>query len=111
MEQVLAVSTMEGQLYGNVEISVGKPPGASPSSFVALLKVYRELLVSRIRNTQCLIDNLIKNDYFSTEDAEIVVQFATQADKVFLFISLARVNFLLLSIYPGFYGLIWQFYI
>ncbi|XP_063181335.1 nucleotide-binding oligomerization domain-containing protein 1 isoform X2 [Chroicocephalus ridibundus] len=73
---------MEGQLYGNVEISVGKPPGASPPSFVALLKVYRELLVSRIRNTQCLIDNLIKNDYFSTEDAEIVVQFATQADKV-----------------------------
>ncbi|XP_054046628.1 nucleotide-binding oligomerization domain-containing protein 1 isoform X2 [Rissa tridactyla] len=73
---------MEGQLYGNVEISVGKPPGASPPSFVALLKVYRELLVSRIRNTQCLIDNLIKNDYFSIEDAEIVVQFATQADKV-----------------------------
>ncbi|KAM6339359.1 nucleotide-binding oligomerization domain-containing protein 1 isoform 2-T9 [Podargus strigoides] len=73
---------MEGQLCANVEISVEKPPGASPLSFIALLKVYRELLVSRIRNTQCLIDNLIKNDYFSTEDAEIVVQFPTQADKV-----------------------------
>ncbi|KAM6411233.1 nucleotide-binding oligomerization domain-containing protein 1 isoform 1-T2 [Pluvialis apricaria] len=73
---------MEGQLCTNLEISVGKPPGASPPSFIALLKVYRELLVSRIRNTQCLIDNLIKNDYFSTEDAEIVVQFPTQADKV-----------------------------
>uniref|UniRef100_A0A8B9GH85 Nucleotide binding oligomerization domain containing 1 n=1 Tax=Amazona collaria TaxID=241587 RepID=A0A8B9GH85_9PSIT len=73
---------MEGQLCANLEISVEKPPGASPPSFIALLKVYRELLVSRIRNTQCLIDNLIENDYFSTEDAEIVVQFPTQADKV-----------------------------
>ncbi|KAM9649169.1 nucleotide-binding oligomerization domain-containing protein 1 isoform 4-T5 [Morphnus guianensis] len=73
---------MEGQLCANLEISVEKPPEASPPSFIALLKVYRELLVSRIRNTQCLIDNLIKNDYFSTEDAEIVIQFPTQADKV-----------------------------
>ncbi|XP_010560687.1 PREDICTED: nucleotide-binding oligomerization domain-containing protein 1 isoform X2 [Haliaeetus leucocephalus] len=73
---------MEGQLCANLEISVEKPPGASPPSFIALLRVYRELLVSRIRNTQCLIDNLIKNDYFSTEDAEIVIQFPTQADKV-----------------------------
>ncbi|XP_040447684.1 nucleotide-binding oligomerization domain-containing protein 1 isoform X3 [Falco naumanni] len=73
---------MEGQLCANLEISVEKPPGASPLSFITLLKVYRELLVSRIRNTQCLIDNLIKNGYFSTEDAEIVVQFPTQADKV-----------------------------
>ncbi|XP_051466297.1 nucleotide-binding oligomerization domain-containing protein 1 isoform X2 [Apus apus] len=73
---------MEGQICANSEISVEKTPGAGPPSFIALLKVYRELLVSRIRNTQCLIDNLIKNDYFSTEDAEIVVQFPTQADKV-----------------------------
>lgn len=77
---------MEGQLCANLEISVEKPPGTSPPSFIALLKIYRELLVSKIRNTQCLIDNLINNEYFSTEDAEIVVQFPTQADKVlFLF--------------------------
>ncbi|XP_057228688.1 nucleotide-binding oligomerization domain-containing protein 1 isoform X2 [Malurus melanocephalus] len=73
---------MEGQLGANVGISMKKTPGANPPSFIALLKVHRELLVSGIRNTQCLIDNLIKNDYFSTEDAEIVVQFPTQADKV-----------------------------
>ncbi|XP_075275034.1 nucleotide-binding oligomerization domain-containing protein 1 isoform X3 [Opisthocomus hoazin] len=73
---------MEGQLCANSEIYVEKPLGASPPSFIALLKIYRELLVSKIRNTQCLIDNLIKNDYFSTEDAEIVAQFPTQADKV-----------------------------
>ncbi|NXU49153.1 NOD1 protein, partial [Turnix velox] len=70
---------MEGQHCANLET---KPLRASAPSFVALLNVYRELLVSRIRNTQCLIDNLINNDYFSTEDAEIVVQFPTQADKV-----------------------------
>lgn len=84
---------MEGQLGANVDISVKKPPGASPQSFIALLKVHRELLVGRIRNTQCLIDNLIKNDYFSTEDAEIVVQFPTQADKVYIFFSLASEAF------------------
>ncbi|NXG42871.1 NOD1 protein, partial [Psilopogon haemacephalus] len=62
--------------------SLEKPPGATPPSFIALLRVHRELLVSRIRNTQCLLDNLLRNDYFSTEDAEIVGQFPTQADKV-----------------------------
>ncbi|XP_068791674.1 nucleotide-binding oligomerization domain-containing protein 1 isoform X2 [Struthio camelus] len=73
---------MEGQHCANSEISGVKPLTASPLSCIALLKVYRELLVTKIRNTQCLIDNLIKNDYFSTEDAEIVAQFPTQADKV-----------------------------
>ncbi|NXF84957.1 NOD1 protein, partial [Eubucco bourcierii] len=69
---------MESHLCASLE----KPPGASPPSFIALLRVYRELLVSRIRNTQCLLDNLLRNDYFTTEDAEIVGQFPTQADKV-----------------------------
>ncbi|PNI35825.1 NOD1 isoform 10 [Pan troglodytes] len=39
---------------------------------IQLLKSNRELLVTHIRNTQCLVDNLLKNDYFSAEDAEIV---------------------------------------
>ncbi|NXC39134.1 NOD1 protein, partial [Penelope pileata] len=73
---------MEGHLCANLETAVEKPLGTSPPSFIALLKVHRELLVSKIRNTQCLIDNLINNEYFSAEDAEIVVQFPTQADKV-----------------------------
>ncbi|XP_004677197.1 PREDICTED: nucleotide-binding oligomerization domain-containing protein 1 isoform X1 [Condylura cristata] len=46
------------------------------------LKAYRELLVTHIRNTQCLLDNLLKNDYFSAEDAEIVCACPTQPDKV-----------------------------
>ncbi|XP_043319214.1 nucleotide-binding oligomerization domain-containing protein 1 isoform X4 [Cervus canadensis] len=51
-------------------------------SFIKLLKVNREHLVTHIRNTQCLLDNLLQNDYFSTEDAEIVCACPTQPDKV-----------------------------
>ncbi|XP_063582097.1 nucleotide-binding oligomerization domain-containing protein 1 isoform X4 [Pongo abelii] len=49
---------------------------------IQLLKSNRELLVTHIRNTQCLVDNLLKNDYFSAEDAEIVCACPTQPDKV-----------------------------
>ncbi|XP_023565708.1 nucleotide-binding oligomerization domain-containing protein 1 isoform X2 [Octodon degus] len=51
-------------------------------SCIRLLKVNRELLVTHIRNIQCLVDNLLKNDYFSAEDAEIVYACPTQPDKV-----------------------------
>ncbi|XP_048367696.1 nucleotide-binding oligomerization domain-containing protein 1 [Sphaerodactylus townsendi] len=81
---------MESQLTGNVENRSQAPSGSSPPSFITLLKVHRELLVSRIRNTQCLIDNLIKNEYLSTEDAEIVAQYPTQADKVRKILDLAQ---------------------
>ncbi|XP_066210111.1 nucleotide-binding oligomerization domain-containing protein 1 [Saccopteryx leptura] len=49
---------------------------------IQLLKTNRELLVTHIRNTQCLVDNLLQNDYFSAEDAEIVGACPTQPDKV-----------------------------
>lgn len=51
-------------------------------SHIKLLKINREHLVTNIRNTQCLVDNLLKNDYFSAEDAEIVYACPTQPDKV-----------------------------
>ncbi|XP_045420187.1 nucleotide-binding oligomerization domain-containing protein 1 isoform X1 [Lemur catta] len=51
-------------------------------SYIKLLKINRELLVTHIHNTQCLVDNLLKNDYFSAEDAEIVCACPTQPDKV-----------------------------
>ncbi|XP_025901287.1 nucleotide-binding oligomerization domain-containing protein 1 [Nothoprocta perdicaria] len=73
---------MEGQPCPSLGILPGKSAAPSPPSCIALLKVHRELLVSTVRNTQCLLDNLLKNDYFSAEDAEIVAQFPTQADKV-----------------------------
>lgn len=73
---------MAEQLSGKTKITHKATAGGDSLSFVSSLKVHRELLVNRIRNTQCLIDNLIKNDYFSIEDAEIAAQYSTQADKV-----------------------------
>ena len=51
-------------------------------SYIKLLKVNREHLVTHVRNTQCLLDNLLQNDYFSAEDVEIVCACPTQPDKV-----------------------------
>uniref|UniRef100_A0A7M4EBH2 Nucleotide binding oligomerization domain containing 1 n=1 Tax=Crocodylus porosus TaxID=8502 RepID=A0A7M4EBH2_CROPO len=73
---------MAGEPYTNIRIIQQVPSGTSPPSFINLLKIHREHLVTSIRNTQCLIDNLIKNEYFSNEDAEIAAQFPTQTDKV-----------------------------
>ncbi|XP_012496176.1 PREDICTED: nucleotide-binding oligomerization domain-containing protein 1 isoform X2 [Propithecus coquereli] len=68
---------MEKQGHGEMEII----PSDS-HSYIKLLKINRELLVTHIRNIQCLVDNLLKNDYFSAEDAEIVCACPTQPDKV-----------------------------
>ncbi|XP_055149500.1 nucleotide-binding oligomerization domain-containing protein 1 isoform X4 [Symphalangus syndactylus] len=68
---------MEEQGYSEMEII----PSES-HAHIQLLKSNRELLVTHIRNTQCLVDNLLKNDYFSAEDAEIVCACPTQPDKV-----------------------------
>ncbi|PNJ47029.1 NOD1 isoform 5, partial [Pongo abelii] len=54
---------------GHIEMEI-IPSESHPH--IQLLKSNRELLVTHIRNTQCLVDNLLKNDYFSAEDAEIV---------------------------------------
>ncbi|GAB1290849.1 Nucleotide-binding oligomerization domain-containing protein 1 [Apodemus speciosus] len=51
-------------------------------SHIKLLKINREHLVTNIRNTQCLVDNLLENGYFSAEDAEIVCACPTKPDKV-----------------------------
>ncbi|XP_076976808.1 nucleotide-binding oligomerization domain-containing protein 1 isoform X2 [Tamandua tetradactyla] len=68
---------MEKQAHSEMEII----PSES-HSHIKLLKINRELLVTHIRNTQCLVDNLLKNDYFSAEDADIVCACPTQPDKV-----------------------------
>uniref|UniRef100_A0A8C8ZZA8 Nucleotide-binding oligomerization domain-containing protein 1 n=1 Tax=Prolemur simus TaxID=1328070 RepID=A0A8C8ZZA8_PROSS len=68
---------MEKQGHSEMEII----PSDS-HSYIKLLKINRELLVTHIHNTQCLVDNLLKNDYFSAEDAEIVCACPTQPDKV-----------------------------
>ncbi|XP_043920954.1 nucleotide-binding oligomerization domain-containing protein 1 isoform X2 [Protopterus annectens] len=51
-------------------------------SVIKILNINRELLVSKIKNTQCILDSLIKVEYFSNEDVEIATQFPTQSDKV-----------------------------
>ncbi|XP_070280613.1 nucleotide-binding oligomerization domain-containing protein 1 isoform X1 [Myotis yumanensis] len=57
-------------------------PSEPLHSHIKLLKTNRELLVTHIRSTQCLVDNLLENEYFSAEDAEIVGACPTQPDKV-----------------------------
>ncbi|XP_042329215.1 nucleotide-binding oligomerization domain-containing protein 1 isoform X3 [Sceloporus undulatus] len=81
---------MEDQPGGDAEIIHQTATTVCPPSFVNLLKVHRELLVGKVRNTQCLIDNLLKNEYFSIEDAEIAAQYPTQADKVRKILDLAQ---------------------
>ncbi|XP_055974340.1 nucleotide-binding oligomerization domain-containing protein 1 [Sorex fumeus] len=51
-------------------------------SYGRLLKTHREFLVTHIRNTQCLLDNLQKNDYFTAEDADIVGACPTKPSQV-----------------------------
>lgn len=58
----------------------GVPAGCH--SHIKLLRINREHLVTNIRNTQCLVDNMLENGYFSAEDAEIVCACPTQPDKV-----------------------------
>lgn len=65
--------------HGHHEME-GTPLGCH--SHIKLLKINREHLVTNIRNTQCLVDNLLENGYFSAEDAEIVCACPTKPDKV-----------------------------
>ncbi|KAM5302690.1 nucleotide-binding oligomerization domain-containing protein 1 isoform 3-T3 [Glossophaga mutica] len=69
---------MEKRGHSEMEII----PSESLHSYIKLLKSNRELLVTHVRNTQCLLDNLLKNDYFSAEDVEIVGACSTQPNKV-----------------------------
>ncbi|XP_041100723.1 nucleotide-binding oligomerization domain-containing protein 1-like isoform X2 [Polyodon spathula] len=47
-----------------------------------LLTVHRELLVSQVKNIQCVLDNLVHSGFFCTEDAEIILRFSTKTDQV-----------------------------
>ncbi|XP_053570247.1 nucleotide-binding oligomerization domain-containing protein 1 isoform X2 [Bombina bombina] len=50
--------------------------------YAEIVRRSREILVSQIRNTKCLLENLTKSHYLSAEDNEIVLQFQTRSDKV-----------------------------
>lgn len=51
-------------------------------SCLSLLTHYRELLVSRLRSVQCVLDNLLASDFFCEEDVEIVQRNKTKTDQV-----------------------------
>lgn len=51
-------------------------------SYVNVLTVHRELLVSRLQSLQCLLDNLSACGFFCEEDADIVQQTVTRTEKV-----------------------------
>lgn len=51
-------------------------------SYVDLLTVHRELLVSRLKSIRCLLDNLLACSFFCEEDVDIVQQAVTRTEKV-----------------------------
>lgn len=51
-------------------------------SYMDLLTVHRELLVSRLKSIQCLLDNLAACGFFCEEDVDIVQQTVTRTEKV-----------------------------
>ncbi|XP_028326373.1 nucleotide-binding oligomerization domain-containing protein 1 isoform X2 [Gouania willdenowi] len=59
-------------------------------SCLHLLTFHRELLVSRLRSIQCILDNLLASGYFCEEDIEIVQQANTKADQVRKILDLLR---------------------
>lgn len=51
-------------------------------SYRDILTHHRELLVSRLRSIQCIVDNLSESGFFCQEEAEIVLQTVTKTDQV-----------------------------
>lgn len=47
-----------------------------------LLTCNRELLVSKLRSVQCILDNLLALEFLCEEDVEIVQRTATKPDQV-----------------------------
>uniref|UniRef100_A0A8C1KWP0 Nucleotide-binding oligomerization domain containing 1 n=1 Tax=Cyprinus carpio TaxID=7962 RepID=A0A8C1KWP0_CYPCA len=54
----------------------------SEGSHLKLLTSHRELLVERVKNTQCVLDNLQMNGFICTEDIEIILRSSTKTDQV-----------------------------
>lgn len=52
------------------------------ASCLNVLTHHRELLVSRLRSIQCLLDNLLDCGFFCEEDVEIVQRTVTKTDQV-----------------------------
>lgn len=51
-------------------------------SCLDILTYYRELLVSRVRSVQCILDNLSAGGFLCEEEVEMVQRTATKTDQV-----------------------------
>lgn len=51
-------------------------------STVQLFTLHRELLVSQVKSTQCILDNLLQSGFLCIEDTEIIQRSATKTDQV-----------------------------
>ena len=51
-------------------------------STVQMLTLHRELLVSQVKSTQCILDNLLQSGFLCIEDTEIIQRSATKTDQV-----------------------------
>ncbi|XP_078395535.1 nucleotide-binding oligomerization domain-containing protein 1-like [Cetorhinus maximus] len=52
------------------------------ASYIDLLMVHRVELVNGIKNTECILDNLLHLEYFTLEDTEFIQQSITRHEKV-----------------------------
>ncbi|XP_062925853.1 nucleotide-binding oligomerization domain-containing protein 1-like [Mobula hypostoma] len=52
------------------------------SSYLVLVTSHRVELVSGIKNTDCILDNLLRSGYFTCEDTEFIQQSVTRHEKV-----------------------------
>uniref|UniRef100_A0A8C7CNU2 Nucleotide binding oligomerization domain containing 1 n=1 Tax=Oncorhynchus kisutch TaxID=8019 RepID=A0A8C7CNU2_ONCKI len=51
-------------------------------STIQMLTLHRELLVSQVKSTQCILDNLLQIGFLCIEDTEIIQRSATKTDQV-----------------------------
>ncbi|XP_029959419.1 nucleotide-binding oligomerization domain-containing protein 1 isoform X1 [Salarias fasciatus] len=58
------------------------PAQEAVPSFIGVLTLHRELLVSKLKSVQCVVDNLHAAGFLCDEDVEIIQQVATKADQV-----------------------------
>uniref|UniRef100_A0A4W3KAD1 Nucleotide-binding oligomerization domain-containing protein 1-like n=1 Tax=Callorhinchus milii TaxID=7868 RepID=A0A4W3KAD1_CALMI len=62
--------------------SLSSTPRHKSPSYLDLLRSHRVELVNGIKNTECLLDNLLQAGHFTLEDTEVIQQTATQHGKV-----------------------------
>ncbi|KAL2085009.1 hypothetical protein ACEWY4_020527 [Coilia grayii] len=57
----------------------GSPVGESA---LKILTLHREVLVDQVKNTQCILDNLLSSGFVCNEDVEIIQRCTTKTDQV-----------------------------